>query len=167
MAVYLKPAVYRVMRGVARENGHPKYIPLDKLPIGTTIGFVTRDHTGYGSESDVPQVNGKPEELVTYLAAGPYFLKIMDWGVLRLSGEDIEPILIKPLFNRFAVTSTFTANYDKDYVTFRLQTGFIEKIWVDNMMLKFEDLDKPKEARRTRREVRGHYKPIRRRRFDK
>ena len=161
----------RVLSKVPLEEGVLKYVPLNKLPVGTVLTFTTKDPTPPTEPDQIREVNGKPEELVTYLPAGKYFLRVEEWGVVRFGQSGEQALKVKPLFDRLAVTSTFTANQDQDYVTYRLQTGLIKQIKVGNRVLRMEEAEQStKSTQRMHRsprsrKPRGQYKPLRNRRF--
>ena len=151
------------------EHGKPKYLPLDNLPTGTEVTFFTKTAIKPNPvvDDDIFEINGAPEELVYYMPEGEYKLRTLDWGTVSLSSEVFEGRVMKPLYNLLSITSTFTANFDENRTTFRLQTGLITQIRVGPYCMKIDDIKKQRLHTQNRKnKVRGSYKLTRNRRFN-
>lgn len=132
---------------VTRRNGKLKYIPMFSLPPGVEFFFTTEEFV-------FPQycrtVNGKPEDTILYVPAGRHKLQIWDQNRVEMTFDDGESQVLKLLFSRLAPTSTFTANFDENFVTYRLQTGKITEIRIDNYCLRADDFSDERDEETTR-----------------
>lgn len=112
--------------------GKPKYVPLDKLITGVVIKIVTEDPI-IPIETDAPR--GwvvQPESDVYYVPGGAYILRLRDWGRIDFLTREEKKKSVRTVFAALSVLSSFVANYDSRYVTYRLQTGIIQSIVIDD-----------------------------------
>ena len=143
----IKTGLSRHLASVARKRGKLKYIPLFSLPLGTEFFFTTEE---YVHPPHPRIVNGRSEDLVLYVRAGRHKLQILDTDQVEMTFDDGESQVLKPLFAYLAPTSTFTANFDENFVTYRLQTGEVTEIRIDNYCLRADDFSDERKEETTR-----------------
>ena len=140
------------LRRVPAENGQYKYVPLHELHPGTVITIQTNDPKPPKHEDDILEVNGHSETEVFYPSAGEYTLEIQEWGVIKMINPDGTSLLVKPSYRLLTVTAPFIANFDQNYVTFRLETGAISEIRVGNIVISEENTDEALAVKQNQRE---------------
>ncbi len=130
------------------------YVPLFSLPLGTEFFFATEEYTRETQKYHKPPppmiINGFVENLVLFVPAGRHKLQIWDSERVEMTFADGGSQILKPLLPRLSPTSTFSANFDENYITYRLQTGEITEIRIDNYRLTTEDFDIIREQETTR-----------------
>ncbi len=152
----IKTGLSHHLAAVARKRGKLKYIPLFSLPLGTEFFFTTEEYV----HSQHPKViNGYPEDLVLYIPSGRHKLQIWDSDQVEMTFGDGESQVLKPLFAYLAPTSAFTANFDENFVTYRLQTGEVTEIRIDNYCLRSDDFSDARVEETTR--PKPHQRPSR------
>lgn len=150
----IKTGLKRALSSVTRKNGKLMYIPLFSLPLGAEFFFTTEEYTPETQKYHRPPppmiINGQLEDLVLYVPAGRHKLQIWPSEQVEMTFDDGESQVLKPLLPRLTPTSTFTANFDDNFVTYRLQTGEITEIRVDNYCLRADDFLDEREEETTR-----------------
>lgn len=114
------------------EGGKPLYVPLDKLIADVVIKIVTVDPIIPVETSDPPGWVVQPEQDVYYVPGGAYTLRLRDWGRIDFLCRDERKKSVRTMFAALSVLSSFTANFDHKYTTYRLQTGLIQSITIDD-----------------------------------
>lgn len=112
--------------------GKPMYVPLDKLIADVVIKIVTLDPVIPIQTDAPPGWVVQPEPDVIYAPGGAYTLRLRDWGRIDFLSKEEKRKSVRTVFSCLSVLSAFTANFDFRSVTYRLQTGIIQSIVIDD-----------------------------------
>ena len=127
-----KRELYQSFARVPIDFGKPMYVPLDKLQSDVVIKIVTLDPIIPIETNSPPGWVVQPEEDMVYMPGNSYTLRLRDWGRVDFLTSDEKKKSVRTVFPCLSVLSAFTANFDHEYVTYRLQTGIIQSIVIDD-----------------------------------